>query len=128
MVEYKNRGWNFPIDVDYQTGNIKMTDLKDDIRQSIFILLSTLPGERLVHKDYGCNLSQFMFEPITYELIRKIHKEVLTAIMKWEKRIQNIEIDILNDVNVETAIVISIKYIIPKIGDVDHIYYTYNLN
>ncbi len=126
--DQKRWGWNFPVGIDYQTGNIEMTDLKKDIRQSILILLSTNPGERLIHGNYGCNLSQFMFEPITYDLLRRIRWEVTTAINRWEKRISQLEIDILNDVAVDSRIVISIKYTIASLQDRDQLYYSYDLS
>lgn len=123
----KKAGWNFPVTLDYQTGKIKTTDLKSDIRQSLLILLSTTPGERLIHGDYGCNLSQFMFEPITYELLRKIRYEVLSAVARWEKRISNVDVDILNDANEDSRIVIGIKYMIHPFFEIDEVYYAYEL-
>lgn len=113
--------------IDKKTGKIKTTDVKEDIRQSILILLSTSPGERLLHGDYGCNLRKFMFEPISFELIKAIQAEVLAAITKWEKRIYHTEVNILSDVEEETRLVISIRYIIPMIQDVDYINYIYDL-
>lgn len=129
MSEYRKKyGWNFPVAIDYQTGKIKMADLKEDIKQSIFILLGTTQGERFIHGSYGCNLPQFIFEPITYELIRKIQQEVATAIMKWEKRIGDTEVDILNDISEDSRIVIHIKYTVLGTNEADQIYYTYGLN
>ena len=127
MGEEKSYGWNFPVGIDYHTGTICMTDLKSDIRQSLLILLSTTPGERLIHGDYGCNLRQFMFEPITYELIQKIRWMVTNAVSKWEKRISHVEIDILNDAEEESRIVIHIRYSIPSLKQVDAVYYGYSL-
>lgn len=127
MEKRISSGWSFPVGIDSRTGKIKTTDLKEDIRQSILILLHTIPGERLLHKDYGCNLVQFMFEPITYELLKAIREEVLGSILKWEKRVQNVQVDILNDTQEESNIVIHIRYIIPQIMGVDNLNYSYHL-
>ena len=121
------RGWNFPVMVDSKTGKIKVTDIKSDIRQSIMILLSTVPGERLLHSDYGCNLHRFMFEPITYELVKAIREEVLRSIIKWEKRVYNVDVSVLHDVEDDSRLVITISYIIPEIREADSINYVFSL-
>ncbi|MDD3569601.1 MAG: GPW/gp25 family protein [Lachnospiraceae bacterium] len=121
------RGWNFPVMVDSKTGKIKVTDIKSDIRQSIMILLSTVPGERLLHSDYGCNLHRFMFEPITYELVKAIREEVLRSIIKWEKRVYNVDVSVLHDVEDDSRLVITISYIIPEIREADNINYVFSL-
>ena len=121
------RGWNFPVMVDTRTGKIKVTDIKSDIRQSIMILLSTVPGERLLHSDYGCNLHRFMFEPITYELVKAIREEVLRSIIKWEKRVYNVDVSVLHDVEDDSRLVITLSYIIPEIREADNINYVFSL-
>lgn len=121
------RGWNFPVMVDSKNGKIQTTDLKKDIAQSIQILLSTMPGERLFHREYGCNLQRFMFEPVTYELVKAVRQEVLAAILKWEKRVYDVEVNILHDVEDDSKLVIAISYIIPQIKEVDRMHYVYHL-
>lgn len=128
MKERKpSSGWNYPVSVDPETGKIKATDVKSDIRQSILILLSTSPGERLFHPDYGCNLKRFMFEPISYELIKGIREEVYSAILKWERRIYHLDVDILNDAEEDNRLIISIRYGIKNFPETDSIFYAYDL-
>lgn len=121
------KGWAFPVGVNPHTGKIEMTEPKEDIRQSIRILLSTTRGERLLHPDYGCNLTQFMFEPLNYELVQRIKQEVYTSITKWERRIQNLEINLFQDTAEESRIVIGISYTISQLQEQDEIYYAYDL-
>ena len=121
------KGWAFPVGVNPHTGKTEMTEPKEDIRQSIRILLSTTRGERLLHPDYGCNLTQFMFEPLNYELVQRIKQEVYTSITKWERRIQNLEINLFQDTAEESRIVIGISYTISQLQEQDEIYYAYDL-
>jgi hypothetical protein len=58
-----------------------------DIEQSLTILLGTRPGERVMRPDYGCNLDQMLFEPLTTTLITLMQETIRTAILYHEARI-----------------------------------------
>lgn len=120
-------GWAFPIGVDSRTGKIKTTNLSEDIKQSIIILLNTTRGERLKHSSYGTDLNRFVFEPISYSLIREIKEEINSSLNYWEKRIKNVEVNVLNDVEEETQLLINITYDIKETGEREEINYEYNL-
>lgn len=91
------------------------------------ILLSTLPGERIFHPDYGCNLNQFIFEPVTYQLVNRLQREILKSIDRWEKRIEAVEIDVLSAENRDTSLRISISYTIKATGEITALIYPLNL-
>lgn len=120
-------GWNFPVEVDPISGKIKTTDIKEDIKQSILILLGTSPGERLFHKGYGCNLKRFLFEPVTFELIRGIRDEILQTVTYWEKRITAVEVDIENSVDDDSVLVFIINYRIKQTMERDSAVFTYDI-
>jgi phage baseplate assembly protein W len=44
-------------------GELAMVELGDSVRQGIFLLLTTIPGERVMRPDYGCELHQLVFSP-----------------------------------------------------------------
>lgn len=71
-----------------------MVSDKDDIRQSLDILLTTSLGERVMQPTYGCNLRDFLFEPMNSTLLGFLHDLVERAILFFEPRIivQKIEI------------------------------------
>ena len=120
-------GWAFPIGVDSKTGKIKTTNLSEDIKQSIIILLNTVRGERLMHSSYGTDLNRFVFEPISYGLIKEIKEEINSSLDYWEKRIKNIEVNVFNDVEEETQLLINISYDIKETGEREEIDFKYNL-
>lgn len=62
--KYLGTGWGFPISFNKQTGVATVSGEKD-IRQSLEILFSTIPGERLFRFDYGCNLHAWVFSRLT---------------------------------------------------------------
>ena len=105
-------GWSFPVRVNPMTGKIETTTMQDDVKQSILILLRTFQGERLYHGSYGSNVNKFMFEPVRKSLMKNLKVEVLKTIKRWEKRAENLSIDVYNIVDNETALVINIRYTI----------------
>ena len=44
-------------------GRVMMVDGDDAIRQAILMLVSTIPGERVMRPDYGCHLHRLLFSP-----------------------------------------------------------------
>ena len=121
-------GWKFPISVDAKTGKIRTTSLEEDIKQSVKILLNTVRGERLKHSNYGSQLTRFVFEPISYHLVREIEEEVYNTLRYWEKRIEDINIEILHKKSNEAELLMQISYTIIETGTRDDINYEYSLS
>lgn len=61
---------------------------REDIEQSLHILLSTSLGERVMLPQYGCNLSDYQFEAMSNTLIGFITDLVSNAILYYEARIK----------------------------------------
>lgn len=124
---FDGAGWNYPIRINEKTGHIQKTELKEDIRQSILILLSTTPGERVFHPNFGCNLQKFAFEPITYEFLRRVQEEVYRAIRRFEKRIYNLEVVVERVGEEGNSLVFVIQYDIINLAEKDQIAYAYHM-
>jgi uncharacterized protein len=78
-------GWAFP--VTRRDGRIAMARYEECVRQSIFIILSTAKGERVMRPDFGCGLHDLVFGvngPSTQSMA-EFH--VREALQKWEPRI-----------------------------------------
>lgn len=71
---------------------IPQSDLKASfdlgaIRNSLQNLFNTLPGQRFLFPDYGLDLYQFLFLPITPQTGQAIGERMLRAIERYEPRI-----------------------------------------
>lgn len=80
-------GWSFPPEFSKATGGVTLASGLADIEQSLSILLSTRPGERIMQPDYGCNLDRLLFEPLDTALVTYVEDLVKTAIFYHEPRI-----------------------------------------
>lgn len=80
-------GWAFPPAFDGRTQGAVMVDGAADVRESLRILLSTTPGERILHPTYGCGLRRMVFEQINSSAITEIRSLIEKAVLFFEPRI-----------------------------------------
>jgi phage baseplate assembly protein W len=74
-------------------GGIGMIDGNDAIRQAILILLFTIPGERIMRPDYGCDLHRLIFSPNDDTTAGLAIHYIRRAIEKWEPRVDIVALD-----------------------------------
>jgi phage baseplate assembly protein W len=65
----------------------RVVALEENVRESIFIILGTAPGERVQRKDFGCRIHDLMFEPNNYVTAARAEYYCEEALYKYEPRI-----------------------------------------
>lgn len=85
-------GWKFPFEISGEHGRVAISEWKENIRESVRIILLTEPGERMMHPHFGTKLHQFLFESMDSQTEEMIRREVCYSLEMWEKRIQDIEV------------------------------------
>lgn len=128
---FLGRGWSFPPTFNLQTGAVELVSDYEDIHESLNILLSTSLGERVMQPKYGCNLNDYMFEPLSSSMIGYIKDRVQTAILFYEPRIIPDKIDVTADSSfdlIEGRFTISIEYTVPETNSRFNYVYDYYKN
>ena len=110
IKSFLGTGWGFPPAFSNKAAEVAMLSDVDDIQSSLVILLTTRPGERVMRPDYGCNLDELLFEPLTTTFKTYIKDLVSTAILYYEPRIEVNSIELDDTGELEGRIVISIDY------------------
>ena len=87
-------GWSFPPDFNRRSRGVTMVGEEEDIWQSLWILLSTVPGERIMNPAYGCGLKLLTFEQINDSTFTEIRDVIDRAVLFFEPRIRVDTIDI----------------------------------
>ena len=77
---FLGRGWKFPVRIDPTTGRVAMSEMEQDIKQSILILLSTAPGERLMRPEFGCGIHDLVFSSMSTVTMGLFESRVREAI------------------------------------------------
>ena len=124
-------GWAFPPAFDPEAATVEMVSDYKDIEQSLNILLSTSLGERVMQPDYGCNLTDYIFESLNSTLIGIIKHNVENAILYYEPRIvaENVDVTAADSFDlIEGKFTITVEYSIPQTNSRFNYVYDYYLN
>jgi uncharacterized protein len=74
-------------------GGIDMVEDRHSVRQAIFLLISTIPGERVMRPDYGCLIHRLIFSPNDDTTAGLAIFYVRRAIEQWEPRVELLRVD-----------------------------------
>lgn len=120
-------GWSFPPTFNQNTGTVEMVSDEEDIVQSLEIILSTRPGERIMQPDFGCELSQFLFEEMSQGTITGIRGTISDALLYHEPRIDVEEINI-DESEQEGLLLIGITYRVRTTNSRFNLVYPFYIN
>jgi len=105
-------GWSFPPRFDRRSGTVSLVSGEEDIRESLHVLLSTKPNERVMQSAYGCGLSALVFENLDASSITLIKDTIRRAVIFFESRIDLEQIDIDESSAHEGMLLINLTYTI----------------
>lgn len=108
--EFLGKGWKFPVGVDGITGQIAQSEAEQDIREAIWLILSTAKGERVMRPDFGCGIHEFVFAALDVGTIGQIESSVHEALLKWEPRIQVLGVQVSREQAFVGKVLINIDY------------------
>jgi len=118
-------GWKFPPEFDKREKSVVLVSEEQDIRESLFILLSTRPGERVMQPKYGCNLSLLNFESISDAIVNRAKEIIHKAVLNFEARIQLEDVIVVERDDLEGKLVFQLVYTIRKTNKRSNIVYPY---
>jgi len=102
MMKVKNNsflgtGWAFPPSFNLDMGTTETVEDEEDIKQSLRIILGTIPGERVMFPTFGCAIRKFVFESDDPTHISMLKDAIYDAILFNEPRVKVEKIAIEND-------------------------------
>ena len=118
-------GWKFQPSFNNYSKTVDMVSDKQSIKESLYVLLNTVPGERLMTLGYGCDLNYLAFKNLDSNLITLVQNNIKSAIARWEKRIDNVDVVIKQDSTCGEVIDINISYRIKNTEENDSYLFTY---
>ncbi|NER21528.1 MAG: GPW/gp25 family protein [Symploca sp. SIO1C2] len=120
-------GWSFPPSFNRDTASVAMVSDETDVLQSLGIILSTRPGERVMQPNFGCELSQFLFEEISQGLITKIKGLISDSLLDYEPRIDVDEVEV-DDTEEEGLLQIQVTYRVRTTNSRFNLVYPFYIN
>lgn len=79
--------WKFFLHFDPYSRSVESVYDAEAIKQSLYMLFSTSPGERIMEPEYGCDLKPLAFERLTLSLETQMKNDIRKAIETFESRI-----------------------------------------
>ena len=107
---FLGRGWSFPPTFNRALAGVDMREQEADITDSLAILLTTVPGERVMLPEYGCNLDELVFESLDTTTKTLLTDKIESAILYHEPRIdiENVRLDTAREL--EGVVLIELTY------------------
>src|SRR6266568_1144203 len=82
------------------------------VQDSVWIILSTAKGERVMRPDFGCGIHDLVFEVINTTTLAEIETRVQESLATFEPRIDVTQVNALSGSGVDGQLRISIDYVI----------------
>jgi phage baseplate assembly protein W len=109
------------------TGGIAMVQGNDDVRQAILLLLSTVPGERVMRPEYGCLIHRLVFAPNDDTTAGLAIFYVRSALKKWEPRVDVLRVDANRSPEAPEWLDIVLEYRVRAIMQVQTVLFSFDL-
>lgn len=126
MASVTGRGWAFPPYLD-ERNRMALVEGDDDVRQAIFIILNTIPGERVMRPEFGCQIHELIFAPANEETSAVAERYVTEALNRWEPRINLKRVTATPSQGDRGEILIEIVYALKQQRDVRSLVYPFYL-
>jgi phage baseplate assembly protein W len=102
-----NSYMDFPFRID-ETGRVATTDADDHVRDMIYQVLFTSPGERVALPNFGCGLLQLVFAPNSDALAAATQLLVQGSLQQWLGDV--IQVERLLVTNSDSQLMVSLVY------------------
>ena len=125
-IDFLGVGWTSPVRLD-KKGQIQVAKYEEAVRQSIFMILGTAKGERVMRPDFGCGIHEKVFAPNNLGTVGQIISDVRDALIEWEPRIDILDIDAIREPQQPNMILIQVNYQVRTTNNIFNLVYPMNL-
>jgi phage baseplate assembly protein W len=107
--DFIGQGWRFPVKPDVQ-GRLNLVTGDEEIRQSIWHILTTAPGERQMRPEFGCGIHDLVFDANTAAFQGLAQANVQSALARWEPRIDVLDVRVEAPSDQRNLLLIHVDY------------------
>jgi uncharacterized protein len=125
--EFLGAGWKFPLQVN-PTGGIARARYEQRVEESIYLILSTAKGERVMLRDFGCGIHDRVFAPNDSAVQTTVVAEVREALVRFEPRIDVLDITAESAADRPNLLLIRIDYRIRANQALGNLTYPFYIN
>lgn len=122
--EFLGVGWKFPLQVN-AAGGIARSRYEQSIEESIYLILSTAKGERLMMPDFGCGIHDIVFAPNNPAMVTLIVDATRRALVAGEPRIDVLHVDAETQDEQPNVLIIRISYRVRANNTLENLVYPF---
>ena len=121
-------GWGFPLQFSDQGKNLNMVSGPENVHKSVWIILNTQLGERVMQEDFGAGLNKLHFEPIRSRLVNDLRRIIKNALLLHEPRISLDQVGISDARSEEGILLIQLQYTVKSTNSRFNLVYPFYVN
>ena len=114
--DFLGRGLRFPVSINLN-GGVSSSQLEENVRQSLFVILGTAQGERVTRPHFGCRIHDLMFAPNNPMTSARAEVFCAEAIYKFEPRVHKVTCSAQTNADEPNRLDIRIEYVIAGKND-----------
>ena len=120
-------GWSFPPAFLRRSCTVAMVSAEVDVKESLWVLLSTMKGERTMLPAYGCDIWRLVFRAINTTLIGQVEQMIAKAILNWEPRVTVVDLVVSPRPGTVGVLDVEIEYLIRATNSRSNLVYPFYL-
>jgi uncharacterized protein len=102
-------GWTFPVRVG-PSGGLGLSAAEQSITESIWLVLSTAPGERVMNPRFGCGMHEYVFAANDAATRAAVAQHVRDALTNFEPRIDVLDVRVSDSGDLDNLLLVAIDY------------------
>lgn len=118
-------GTGFPLQAD-EGGALQRAGYEDSVRQSVWLILGTAKGERVMRPDFGCGIHDLVFAAMDSETLQRVRSTVEDALRRFEARIEVVEVNVIEDLSLtDGRLQIEVDYRIRRTNQIGNLVFPF---
>lgn len=127
MIDFLGKGWKFPIRINGR-GGLSFVSGEESIAEAIWIILSTPPNSRIMEPEFGCGIHDYVFSTNTPNSRALIGQSVQRALLRWEPRIDVLDVRTESYPETPNTLLIHVDYRIRANNAFHNLVYPFYIN
>jgi len=122
--DFLGTGWKFPLQVS-PSGRIAQASYEQRIEESVYLILSTAKGERVMLPKFGCGIHELVFSPNNSTTLSVVTHMVRETLVEFEPRIDVLDVRVDSVTEQPNLLLIRVSYRVRSTNAINNLVYPF---
>lgn len=127
MFSNLGQSMKFPPQVDPATGRFVVSSGRESVRESLYLILMTSVGERIMSPNFGTSMMSYTFMDTSLTMLNMFSAELKNNILEQESRIADVDIEV-DAQSKDGALIINVNYYLVDSDFMDNLVFPFYIN